>query len=283
MLEVENLEAGGNISLSIHDFIDEEDCRSVVDALDKVLENLAKVGLPFERRDMEKDGNCWWSSIADQIVLHNLDYPSSHDELRSMVINSADLHPNKPQWTESLFGNDRSAWEAWKNFQLRDGSFTDEWGIVQHITAFYLDTNIHIVGTANTESNPFTVIASSNNLDLEFWVGYTQDYEGLKDGHYDSLKCLDNFAIDGFTSGIRLESGTAQMSADSIVLDSDLGLFSDGSIGSEGDAIVGPAIHSVDDDVFLPMDAIEEDLEEMETPDVEPVLPSEPKNVVCKK
>ena len=73
------------------------------------------------------------------------------------------------------------------------------------------------------------------------------------------------------------------MSADSIVLDSDLGLFSDGSIGSEGDAIVGPAIHSVDDDVFLPMDAIEEDLEEMETPDVEPVLPSEPKNVVCKK
>ena len=109
---------------------------------------------------------------------------------------------------------------------MRDGSFTDEWGIVQHITAFYLDTNIHIIGTANTESNPYTVIASSNNLDLELWVGYTQDYEGLKDGHYDSLKCLDNFAINGFTSGIRIESGTAQMSADSMVLDSDIGLFS---------------------------------------------------------
>jgi hypothetical protein len=63
--------AKGDISLSIQDIIDEEIFRSVGDELDKVLENLAKVGHSFERRDMEKDGNCWWSSITDQIVICN--------------------------------------------------------------------------------------------------------------------------------------------------------------------------------------------------------------------
>ena len=104
---------------------------------------------------------------------------------------------------------------------MRDGSFKDEWGIVQHITTFYLDTNKHIVGTANTESNPYT---SSNNLTLDLWVGFIQDYEALKHGHYGSLKCMNNFAKNGFTPGIRLESGTAQMLAESIILDSYIGL-----------------------------------------------------------
>jgi hypothetical protein len=52
--------------------------------------------------------------------------------------------------------------QSLKSFQLRDGSFTDEWVIVLHITAFHLYTNIHI-----TESNPYTFIARSNNLDIE--------------------------------------------------------------------------------------------------------------------
>ena len=39
----------------------------------------------------------------------------------------------------------------------RDGTFKDERG------TFYLDTNKHIVGTANTESNPYT---SSTTLTL---------------------------------------------------------------------------------------------------------------------
>jgi hypothetical protein len=183
------LEAGGDVSLSVEELAGDEP-ENELDALGKVLEKLVKTGLPFQRRDMEKDGNCWWSSIADQILLKRLDFPSSHYELRLMVISSADLHPNRMEWIESLFRNDVSAWESWKRFQLRNGTFTDEWGLVQHLTAFYLDVNIHIVGTSNTDSNPFTAIASTNNLDTVLWVGYTQDYEGLKDGHYDSLKPL---------------------------------------------------------------------------------------------
>ena len=61
-------------------------------------------------------------------------------------------------------------------------------------------------------------------------LGHTRDYEGLKD---DSLKCFDNFAINGFTSGKMIESGTAQMSGDSIFLDSDIGLFSKCQWGEE--------------------------------------------------
>ena len=70
------LEAGGDVSLTIEDLAGDES-ENAVDALDKVLEKLLKAGHPFERRDMEKDGNCWWSSVADQILLEGLDFPSS--------------------------------------------------------------------------------------------------------------------------------------------------------------------------------------------------------------
>ena len=298
MADIQTLENGGDISVTIEEVgVDDE---NLGDDLDKILEKLRKVGLSFERREMEKDGNCWWSSIADQIRLNSLDFPSTHEELRFMVVSSADFHPNRHEWIEILFNNDQSAWESWKRFQLRNGTFTDEWGIIPHLTAFYLDVNIHLVGTSNTDSNPFTVIASSNNLDTEFWVGYTQDYEGLKDGHYDSLKVVGTPPTHSLT-GVRLESGTAEMSADSVVLDSDLGLFSDGSdsvfddmgLCSDGDD------HPVETDesatatapaVGTSVEVVEPPVVGASTPvEITDVVPdhvemvTEPKQTICKK
>ena len=276
------LEAGGDVSLTIEDLAGDE-FENTVDPLDKVLEKLVKAGHPFERRDMEKDGNCWWSSIADQILLEGLEFPSSHEELRLMVINSADLHPNRVQWIQSIFNNDVSAWESWKRYQLRNGTFTDEWGLVQHLTAFYLDVNIHIIGTSNTDSNPYTAIASTNHLDTVLWVGYTQDYEGLKDGHYDSLRPLGDASMNGYTS-LRLESGTAEISADSVVLDSDFGLYSDGSVSADDvfDELGETETNAVEADDIL-VDEVEAMDTNGEPAEVEPDLPSGPKDIVCKK
>jgi hypothetical protein len=54
----------------------------------------------------------------------------------------------------------------------------------------------------------------------------TQDYDGLKNGHYDSLTPLGDELMNGYT-GLRLESGTAEMSANSAT---DIGLFNNGSV-----------------------------------------------------
>ena len=51
-------------------------------------------------------------------------------------------------------------------------------------------------------------------------------------GHYGSLRPLGDASMNRFTS-LRLESGTAEISADSVVLDSDFGLYSDGSVSAD--------------------------------------------------
>ena len=89
--------------------------------------------------------------------------------------------------------------------------------------------------------------------------------------------------MNGYTS-LRLESGTAEMSADSVVLDSDMGLFSDGSVSV--DSVfedLGLYSEGENDDILVEEAVSEDAAEEPSDVETEENLPSEPKDIICKK
>ena len=86
-------------------------------------ENIDK--LPFKLRATLNDENCWYCSVADQIILQDLsDLPRDHASLRKLVVQKMpSLHQFK-EW-KSRVEETREAMEDFLNRHSAPGEWTD--------------------------------------------------------------------------------------------------------------------------------------------------------------
>ena len=99
-------------------------------------------------------------------------------------------------WTKSLFNNKKRDWNLFAKNHRKEGTFTDNNGIMVLATAQYLGVILKIVPTSGDSRTPFYCIPD-DVVDAEtdgrpiLWLGLHQDntdrrYDG-KAGHYQSL------------------------------------------------------------------------------------------------
>ena len=100
-------------------------------------------------------------------------------ELRQAIANFGLLHPKKNEWIEHLFENNESFYEEFLQKHKQMGTYTDEDGIITHLTVpnEYLNININIFGTANQVQNPMTRVPCLDPTKVlgTFFVGNYQD------------------------------------------------------------------------------------------------------------
>ena len=175
---------------------------------DSLLRHVEERGIQVERLGtVPSNGDCWYESIFN-IMNHNSLYRDGIQDaldLRKAIVKSINSsHPLFDTWLVICFRGRLALMNAFKRLHSNSGVFTDNDGIINIATAYYLHTDIHIVGTSNTDQSPFTQIScGAEHSELPFWVGYYQDTTDLNDGerrsgHYVSLtpKGADSVRLD---------------------------------------------------------------------------------------
>ena len=105
------------------------------------------------------DGNCFFRSIVDQILLHSISSaPTNHQDLRLAV---CDHIQNLPEdilntITKIIFNGKKGGLVSLARRQRRLGRFVDDSGIMVLTTALYLGRNIHLY--SNKARGEFTAI-----------------------------------------------------------------------------------------------------------------------------
>ena len=82
-------------------------------------------------------------------------------------------------------GNEKNVQTFIEN-HLMNGTFTDNYGILNYVTSFLLNVNFNIVGISNYVANQLTKISCGNDNASTLWVCNYQD-SSLRAGHYISL------------------------------------------------------------------------------------------------
>ena len=98
--------------------------------MDILRKHMKDCKLPFKLRATLNDGNCWYCSVADQIILQVLsDLPRDHASLRKLVVHKmSSLHQFK-EWKSRV----EETGEAMEDFLKRHGTpgeWTDNQGIM---------------------------------------------------------------------------------------------------------------------------------------------------------
>ena len=109
-----------------------------------------------------------FSSNTDLARLHSLKSPDDPNELRIAVANLLKNHPQKPQWTRSLFNGKARNYNKFIKEHSVPGKFIDNFGLFVLATAEYLNVLYHIVGTSNNAKDPVTIIKISRSSEVVF-------------------------------------------------------------------------------------------------------------------
>ena len=148
--------------------------------------------LPFVvRDDTRKDGNCLYDVLAKEVERNNIpDKPRDYRGMREGVCDAILQHPQVNDWIDQHFEGDKDKFKKFIDFHRKDGTYTDERGLMCMGAAFYLERNIHIVGTANIDTPPGFIVLGEPNPAPPLYIGYYQNK------HYVSLRAKECEELD---------------------------------------------------------------------------------------
>merc|ERR1711971_406687 len=135
------------------------------------------------------DGNCFFRSVADQIILHKIsDKPTTHRELRLAVCNHIkDLPKDVLQSTvDIIYKGKRRGLADLAHRQRKLGQFVDDYGIMVMSTALFLNRDIEVYSAhaSGNQGHSVTKIDGGEGADKlpPLTIFYFKDYQ-----HYQTV------------------------------------------------------------------------------------------------
>jgi len=127
--------------------------------IEKEIEKVCrKVGIPLLEKygTTPGIGNCWYEAISSLMQLYNMRKISAK-QLRKEVIDNIEKCENSEVIREHLKIKGKTI-EDFKKEHQKEGSFTDEDGIMAMTTALYLGITLSIISSTNdkTKASPTT-------------------------------------------------------------------------------------------------------------------------------
>ena len=183
---------------------------------DEIMETVNRLQLPLILDQLtEGRGNCFPIAILQQcrrpeinqqlkpvpkMLLRTLRTGPRHKALRYSVMNFIKtsehprIHQFKLQYEETDGAANKETWDDYWKRMLRDGTWVDYWFV--QATAWYLELDIWIVATSNTENSPY--IGISGNLENENIPcnGPTITLGTKSNSHYQSLLPIEMFHLE---------------------------------------------------------------------------------------
>ena len=183
---------------------------------DEIMETVNRLQLPFILDQLtEGRGNCFPIAILQQcrrpeinqqlkpvpkMLVRTLRTGPRHKALRYSVINFIKtsnhprIHQFKLQYEQTDGVANKETWEDYWKRMLRDGTWVDYWFV--QATAWYLQLDIWIVATSNTENSPYIGISGNlENGDIPC-NGPTITLGTKSNSHYQSLLPVEMFHLE---------------------------------------------------------------------------------------
>ena len=180
------------------------------------METVHRLQLPLKLDQLtEGRGNCFPIAILQQcrrpeiyqqlksvpkMLVRTLKTGPRHKALRYSVINfikTSDhprIHQFKLQYEQTDGEANQVTWDDYWKRMLRDGTWVDYWFV--QATAWYLELDIWIVATSNTENSPYIGISGNLENGNIPCNGPTMTLGTKSNSHYQSLLPIEMFHLE---------------------------------------------------------------------------------------